>query len=353
MKFLATYLSGFFLLLSVHAQPTMSISKIAFGSCSRQSDTLQLWSEILKFNPNVWIWGGDNVYGDTKDMKVLKAKYAEQKNRPSYQTLAESCFITGTWDDHDYGKNDAGKWFRKKKQSKELLLDFLDIPADDPVRKRPGVYSSYTLGEEQRQIKIINLDTRWFRDNLIRKRNGLKKTTRYKTNKRGDVLGKKQWRWLKHELEEATEPLIFINSSIQVIADEQELEKWGNFPKARKRFLDLVIQSQKNVIILSGDQHISEISKLEIPGRALPLFDITSSGLTHVKNSSREIFNRYRIGHVITQKNFGLMEIDWSGEFPKVQVSIRGHHSQLFLALQISFDPADNVTPDLSRPTFE
>jgi alkaline phosphatase D len=326
------------------AQPLpKAVSTIAFGSCSLQSDTVQLWDEILKFKPDVWIWGGDNIYGDTKDMKLLKAKYDLQKSRPSYQKLRQTCFITGTWDDHDYGKNDAGKSFSKKRKSKDLFLDFLDVPETDPVRSRPGVYSSYTLGEGEQRIKIINLDTRWFRDNLKRFHKTRKSKTigaRYRINKRGDILGKKQWEWLEHELTTADEPLIFINSSIQVIADEQGLEKWGNFPKARTRLLNLLAETGKNVILLSGDQHVAEISALEIPG-GIPLVDVTSSGLTHAKNSNREINNRYRITDLIVEKNFGLLEIDWLGGTPKVMVSIRGHHSALFIEYKISFEPKD------------
>jgi alkaline phosphatase D len=339
------------------AQPNSPVTKIAFGSCSRQSDTLQLWNEVLKFNPDIWIWGGDNVYGDTKDMKLLKAKYEEQKSRPSYQKLRESSFITGTWDDHDYGKNDAGKSFSKKKESKKLLLDFLDVPQDDHVWSRPGVYSSYTFGAGKQQIKIINLDTRWFRDNLKRNQFVAKpkrlETPRYKINKRGDVLGKKQWCWLVNELSSAGEQLILINSSIQVITDEHRLEKWGNFPTARQKLLDVITRTGKNVIILSGDQHIAEISRLEIPGITFPIYDITSSGLTHAKMNGREIANRYRVNNLIIEKNFGLLEIDWSGNHPKVLVSIRGHHNQLFLSHLISFDPDDQPSASPVLPQVE
>ena len=39
---------------------------IAFGSCNRETVNHNLWESILKENPNVWIWGGDNIYADTK-----------------------------------------------------------------------------------------------------------------------------------------------------------------------------------------------------------------------------------------------------------------------------------------------
>jgi hypothetical protein len=48
---------------------------IAFGSCNRQNTENILWKEIIKNKPNLWIWGGDNIYADTHDMNELRADY--------------------------------------------------------------------------------------------------------------------------------------------------------------------------------------------------------------------------------------------------------------------------------------
>lgn len=40
--------------------------------------------------------------------------------------------VIGTWDDHDYGLNDAGKEFSGKNMTQKLLLDFLDEAPDSP-----------------------------------------------------------------------------------------------------------------------------------------------------------------------------------------------------------------------------
>ncbi len=74
---------------------------IAFGSCDDEDEPQEMWKEVIAQKPIVWIWGGDNVYADTHDMNVLKAKYDKQKSNPDYQKLMRMCTITGTWDDHD------------------------------------------------------------------------------------------------------------------------------------------------------------------------------------------------------------------------------------------------------------
>jgi len=83
---------------------------IAFGSCSRQYISNQRWLDILNSDPDIWIWLGDNIYGDTHDMDLMAEKYAYQKADSGYQLLLKSGVqIIGTWDDHDYGVNDGGK----------------------------------------------------------------------------------------------------------------------------------------------------------------------------------------------------------------------------------------------------
>jgi len=48
------------------------LTTIAFGSCSHEYDEDQLWDEISLNKPQLWIWLGDNIYGDSFYMNVLK-----------------------------------------------------------------------------------------------------------------------------------------------------------------------------------------------------------------------------------------------------------------------------------------
>ena len=92
---------------------------IAFGSCSKQYNPNQLWLDILENDPDIWIWLGDNIYGDTHDMDLMAEKYAHQKADTGYQLLIKSgTHIIGTWDDHDYGVNDSGRNYARKEESK-------------------------------------------------------------------------------------------------------------------------------------------------------------------------------------------------------------------------------------------
>ncbi len=324
------------------AQTKQPIEVIAFGSCSRQSADDQMWAEVLRHKPQVWIWGGDNIYGDSHDLAVLKGKYDQQKNRADYQALRSTAAITGTWDDHDFGINDGGKFFAQKNESQMLAADFLDLPANDPVRKQKGLYHSRTFGPRGRQIKVINLDTRYFRDtvnkeyfvdSLTRSR-----TYRYLVNPTGDILGEAQWTWLEQELTDEQPQLVIINSSIQVISDQHRFEKWANFPMARQRLLNLLARAKsKRLLIISGDRHIAEFSELTVPGLPYPLVDFTSSGLTHTWSTPWEEANPYRSGPLVIQKNFGIIRLNWQGTKPRVTLEIRGHEGSLYATKTLVF----------------
>ena len=50
------------------SQNDQELTTIAFGSCSRQSLPQLMWPFVLDQSPDLWIWTGDNIYGDSEDM---------------------------------------------------------------------------------------------------------------------------------------------------------------------------------------------------------------------------------------------------------------------------------------------
>jgi alkaline phosphatase D len=318
----------FLSVFSLHAQEPLTT--IAFGSCDHQDNPVKLWDKILEQRPQLWIWGGDNIYGDSYVMDTLRAKFARQKSNLGYAKLRASAMITGTWDDHDYGLNDGGKEYIKRSESRELLFDFLDIPADDPARKHEGAYHSRVYGPPGRQVKVINLDTRYFRDSL--RQELFRDPASGRMEKKNlpapglDILGAEQWNWLEQELRQSTAAVNIINSSIQVIAAGHRFEKWANFPDAQERLYRLIASSgAQRVFIISGDRHIAECSRIQKPYMKMPLFDVTSSGLTHTWPVVRTEENADRVGDLVVKRNYGLIRIDWQRNSPKISVEIRGH----------------------------
>lgn len=300
---------------------------IAFGSCNKQYEENVLWEAILKNKPDVWIWGGDNIYSDTDDMEKMKQDYEQQRRQKGYAALVNSATVMGTWDDHDYGINDAGAEFSKKKESQQLLLDFFNVPENDTRRERDGVYNAQLFNTNAGSVKVIVLDTRYFRTGLTRAE-GKKK--RYQPNPygTGTILGDVQWKWLKNELVTSKADFNIIVSSIQVLSDRHGFEAWGNFPHEADRLKKLIATSgARGVAIVSGDRHISEFSVTGIEGMLYPLVDFTSSGLTHAYTNYTSEPNPYRMGSVVSQISFGLISINFKEK--KLVMQMRGKNNMV------------------------
>lgn len=304
-----------------------SVDVIAFGSCNRQNRPQPLWKPIISDQPDLWIWMGDNIYGDSPNMDTLRAKYELQNQVPDYQALKAKTPIIGVWDDHDYGINDGGKKFAQKKQSRDIMFDFLGVPENAPELKREGAYSSHLIGTGDNLVKIILLDARYFRDTLER----IDRV--YQINQNGEVLGEAQWKWLEEELKNSPAKINLISSGVQILPTEHAYEKWANFPKERERLLNLIAKSgAKTPILLSGDRHIAEVMKLTDSRFPKGLYEITSSGLTHTWGEITPEPNQYRIGQLIAKLNYGLALIDWKKQ--ELTFQIKGENG-VILANQV------------------
>ena len=117
-------LSIYFLLAANTYAQVDSIFKIAFGSCGHQDHPLPIFNNIVAHQPDLFIFLGDNIYGDTKEMDTLRSKYKLLSEKTSFQNLKENVEIIATWDDHDFGWNDIGRHYEFKEESKNIFLDF-------------------------------------------------------------------------------------------------------------------------------------------------------------------------------------------------------------------------------------
>lgn len=299
---------------------TNDVFTIAFGSCNKVSLPNLLWDDILQTKPDVWIWGGDNIYADTDDMQKLRNMYRAQKGIPGYKKLIATVEVIGTWDDHDYGLNDGGTEFLAKRESQQAFLDFMDVAADSPRRKREGVYASHTYQTAEGSVKVIVLDTRYFRTPLTPDTE-TKKRTKPNEYGEGTVLGAAQWLWLEKELISSKADFNIIVSSIQLLSNEHGFECWGNFPHEVDRFKRSIANSNANgVMVLSGDRHISEISKTELVDVSYPLIDFTSSGLTHAYRSFTGEPNPFRVGAVVSTESFGTVRLNFKTKTAVLQM---------------------------------
>lgn len=325
------------------------LQRIAFGSCAKQDQPQPIWESVVATKPQLFLFIGDNIYGDTEDMLVLKKKWELLGAQPGYQKLKQTCPVLATWDDHDYGANDAGAEYSKKRESQQIFQDFFDVPKESPRRQQEGVYHAEIFGPPGQRVQIILLDARYFRGRLKpgfqpgEPGDGFRGKYAPNTDSSATVLGDVQWKWLEQQLKVPAEVRVLC-SSFQLLPDEHGSEAWGNFPLERKRLFRLIRESKANgLVVISGDRHLAEIMRLAPEGGVgYPLFEVTSSSLNAPSGNftkagirfANEV-NSYRVGLTYFDTNFGMIEIDWSQPSPLIRLQVRDEKGGVVLQQRV------------------
>ena len=291
--------------------------RIMFGSCCHQDKPKPLLSEACHYQPDLFIFLGDNIYGDSRDTAVLQHKYNKLGQCNEFTELKENTRIMAVWDDHDYGENDAGMYYPLKAESKQLFLQFWEEPAHSDRRNHEGIYHVEYIQKQDKRIQIILLDTRTFRSNLtpIQDKNIYKNDYQPTISPDSTFLGQAQWHWLETVLKQPAD-LRIIATSNQFSHEYNGWESWTNVPHERQRMIDLIESTQANgVLFISGDVHWGEISKLHT-NTTYPIYDVTSSGITQTWPDTEPNYNR--IGQVIRKNNLGI--IDYNTRSGQIQL---------------------------------
>jgi alkaline phosphatase D len=135
---------------------------------------------------------------------------------------------------------------------------------------------------------------------------------------------------------------------------------------SRERLFNVIQESgAPGVIFLSGDIHYGELIKW--PCVDYPLWELTSSGLTHFCGNHFKFFGSIGLGKAICETylllttpnnsvgyladlNFGLVHFNWEDEKPSVNLELRNRtgtaqvQQQIFLAdLQVGRQDADSL----------
>jgi alkaline phosphatase D len=331
---------------SAPLDPARPLSRIVFASCAQQNEDQSMWDRIAAARGDLVLYIGDNVYGDVRSndaaLPELKAAYMRLAQSQPFARVRAAAPMLTTWDDHDYGLNDAGGEYRFKEQSEALFEHVWDVK--DERASRPGVYGSWILGDEGRRVQIIMLDTRFFRSPLKPTDEfGGRGKERYlpDPDPAKTMLGGAQWAWLEAELKKPADLRLLV-SSVQVMSEGHGWEAWRMLPAEREQLYDVIERSgAKDVMVLSGDRHSAAFyERRDVVG--YPLFEATSSSVNlpaaKWRAESGETWvepDPYRLGAMIYDANFGVIDIDWAAKTATIE--IRGADGSAFLSTSRAF----------------
>lgn len=284
-------------------QNIKELKRIAFGSCNNEQDHQPLWRDIIEHKPDLWIWGGDNIYADWGKSLIIELAYKKQNANLDYKALKSRTPIIGTWDDHDYAYNNAGGNISFKRLSQKLFLDFIEEPKDSPRRTQEGIYTSYQFGSPDKKIKIVILDNRYFKD----------------MDPTAPLLGNAQWEWLENEFKNSDAHLHFIVAGLSIFSPLLPVtEEWWHYPGEVNRLLALLKKYEvKAPVFLTGDKHFSSIFKY------WGQLEFMSSGLTHTADRRTWWYLGRKYPVTYFGLSYGVIDIDWEGSTPKLKMFIR------------------------------
>ena len=277
------------------------VERIAFGSCNQQDDPTPIWEDVVATDPELFLFLGDNVYGDTHDMEHLRAQYEKLGAQPGFHELrlrapssrpGTTTTTAGTTPDGSTPR---------RPESQRILLGVLRGAGGLAALGPRGVYGSWVLGPADERVQVILLDLRSHRTPWGRKASepevgdGHPGPYAPPADPDSTILGEAQWRWLAEELRVPARVRI-IGSSLPVLAEGSDWETWSLMPTERERlFAEIRAAGATGVVFLSGDTHWAELSRVDPVDSGVPytLWDLTSSGLnqawqfTNMKNPNR------------------------------------------------------------------
>lgn len=283
------------------------MSLIAFASCNNIKHFSQaFWNDLQSLQPSYFLWLGDAVYTKSYKLPALETAFDLLLNNTDYQGFANTTYIDGVWDDHDYGINDGGRKVADRKRRQQLFLSFLKksnprIGSWVSETDREGLYHDVNIPVGHLKAKFIFLDTRYFRDDhfipslgqirfplsaiIASAIRGSYSILGFGRGYVGNVLGDRQWAWLEQTLQSSDADVHILISSIQIFTSNPVVESWGHFPIEKQRLLSLLAKYDPvNLVMLSGDVHMGELSTATFTreDRSIGQWtEVTSSGLTH------------------------------------------------------------------------
>ena len=237
---------------------------LAFGSCADEDEgTRAVWKRIAAEKPDAVILGGDTPYIDSTDLAIQRARHRAFAAVPEYQALLSTTPFWSTWDDHDFGKNDADGTLPGKENSRRAFMEYRpQIAYGDGSG---GVYTSFRWGP----VEVFVIDARWWSYTGQSFANPRLKT----------LLGQSQWEWLTTGLEASTAPFKVLTAGcIWESKKNTEKDHWETYVHERDALFAFIKERRiGGVVLFGGDIHVTRLLRYPVEHVGYPLYEFISS----------------------------------------------------------------------------
>lgn len=221
---------------------------LAFGSCAPLKP-LELWSQMEQQGSQGLILLGDTPYIDSTDLLVARERHRTFLQVPQLAALISHTPTWGTWDDHDFGRNDSDGRLQGKENTRQAFVEYR--ANKEFGHDQSGIYTKFRYGP----VEVFLLDTRWFA-----------RTEKSPVDpKQATLLGKRQWEWLKESILASSAPFKLITCGmIWDDKENSESDDWGTYSYERDALYEFIGQNKiSGVVLIGGDIHCSRHLKYD------------------------------------------------------------------------------------------
>jgi alkaline phosphatase D len=293
--------------------------RVAFGSCARiQSDPEQpIWRAIAQYEPDLFFWLGDNIYGDSTVPEMLAQEYQRQRFVPSFQPIGRNVPQLAIWDDHDFGLDNFDRTSPIKSQALQVFNQYWANPGGG-MPGTPGCFFDYSYGG----VDFFFLDDRYHRA-----------PDADEDTPEKEFLGKGQFEWLTQRLKASRAPFKVLScGSGWSRFKGPGGDSWSAYLHERTRLFNYIRDNKiSGVVLLSGDTHFPYVACAPWSEQGgYDFYDLVSSALAQVLGDdgiSEQTITRMLPDRMIRPplpniNNAGIIDFDMSGKTPTLSFNI-------------------------------
>ncbi|WP_236623836.1 alkaline phosphatase D family protein [Rhodopirellula baltica] len=204
-----------------------------------------IWKEMQTLNLDMVCLMGDTPYIDSTDLAKVRSRHRQFLQMPDLAELSANTSTVGTWDDHDFGRNN-GNGRNLSKGKTDTHRGFVNYRAHSQFgNATEGVYHKSDLG----MMEVFFLDPRYFSQTEPSPVDASQPT----------CFGSEQWAWLLTELRDSKAPFkVLAFGAIWEDKKNKETDDMFTYWYERDALLDIIRNENiSGVVLLGGDIHVA------------------------------------------------------------------------------------------------
>jgi hypothetical protein len=289
-----------------------------------------VFDAIRATRPDLYVMVGDMHYSniDTDDPDLFRDALDEQLTRPGQQALYLAAGTSYTWDDHDYGPDDADADSPTRPAAQAVWREYAPHGALPGGEAEGTINEAFTMG----RLRFLKLDLRSGRD-----------PSSAPDGPGKSMLGEAQRAWLEDELAGAAarrQMVVFVSSVPWISPAVPGGDDWSGYAHERAAISRLVARHHLRAVMLAGDAHMVALddgSHSDYSGTGRAGFPVVHGAALDRRGGTKG--GPYSEGAWAGSGQFGTMAVDDDGRRIRITLSGMNWRGEVIVRDTYTFRP--------------